>query len=187
MRCTCWDSSARIAQLTGWLAARLTGGGRTLKPEEAFTFGLFRDCGIPVLMSMYADYLDILGRANEEALRPFTAVETDELDLDHTVIGGMLVREWELPGEFCKAVEWHHEADAILGQRTQPIPDTSRYLIALAQLAEYLFQALTGLNKTCEWQKLGEACLSVLQLDAAAVPPLLEQARADSVHTQPVI
>ena len=182
-----WDSSARIAHISGWLAGHLPRVGSCIKPDEAFTFGLFRDCGIPILMSMYADYLEILGRANQETSRPFTAVEMDELDLDHTMIGGMLVREWELPAEFCLAVESHHQLEALLGQSVPGVPDSTRYLMALAQLAEHIFQTLTGLNRTCEWAKLGAACLDTLGIDEATVATLAEQARAAEVHTHPAI
>jgi HD-like signal output (HDOD) protein len=182
-----WDSSARIAHLTSWLAANLVVDGRKIRPDEAFTFGLFRDCGIAVLMSMYADYLEILARANAESQHPFTSIEVDELGLDHAMIGGMLVREWELPEEFRQAVERHHEVEAIEGTASTGISDTSRILIALAQLAEHLFQALTGLNKTCEWQKLGGSCLTVLELTEANVAELLAQANTEGIHKHPMI
>lgn len=180
-----WDSSARIAQLSGWLSTRLELTGRKVRAEEAYTFGLFRDCGIPVLMSMYADYQEILKAANEEAEKPFTAVEDIELGLNHAMIGATLAREWQLPIEYRAAIELHHDVDAIRGLSSHITPDLSRYFMALAQLAEYLFQRLTGLNKTCEWGKLGPACLDVLAIDAADVDRLVQTAREQGVHLEP--
>lgn len=182
-----WDSSARIAQLSGWLASQLKFAGRYIKPEEAFTFGLFRDCGIPILLSMYADYLDILKRANSEQIQSFTSLELNELDIDHSMIGAMLVKDWELPTEFQVAIESHHDAEAIRGDAAVALPDTSRRLIAVAQLSEFLFQSLTGLNRTCEWKKLGEVCMSALGIGEKEVGELLARAEEAGVHTHPII
>ena len=182
-----WDSSARIAQLSGWLAAQLPPRERGIRQEEVFTFGLFRDCGIPVLMSMYSDYYEILKIANEEAERPFTAVETEELDLDHTMIGGLLAQEWELPDEFHAAISAHHDLEQLRDDCETPLPEVSRYLIAIAQLAEFIFQSLTGLNRTCEWPKLGATCRAILGIDEDQVHALVAQANQSRVHTQPMI
>lgn len=37
-------------------------------------------------------------------------------------------------------------------------------MIAIAQLAERLVHELTGGSRTCEWEKLGAACLGLLGL-----------------------
>lgn len=182
-----WDSSARIAQLSGWLVAEALSTPAKIRAEEAFTFGLFRDCGIPVLISMYADYYDILKKANNEALRPFTAVEDDEMGLNHAQIGAALAMEWQLPIEFRAAMEWHHDQNAIRGLSSHLTPDSSRYLMATSQLAEYLFQNLRGMNKTCEWGKLGAACLEVLGMQEEDVLQLLDAARQQGVLDEPAI
>ncbi len=182
-----WDSSARIAQLSGWIVGQLRETPFMVRPEEAFTFGLFRDCGMPAILSMFDDYFDILRVANNESERPFTAVEDAAMELNHAVVGGLLAQEWKLPIEFRNAIELHHDVNAIRGGATQNIPDAARQFMAVSQLAEYLFQSVSGMSKSCEWSKLGEACLEVLRLQEEAIPALLEAARAEGVHTQPVI
>ena len=180
-----WDSSARIAQLSGWLATRLEFPYRKIRPEEAYTYGLFRDCGIPVLLSMYDDYFDILNAANNEEEKSFTAVENDAMGVDHAMIGATLANEWQLPIEFQAAIELHHDAEAIRGLNSHIAPDISRYFIAIAQLSEYLFQRLSGLNKTCEWNKLGEVCLEVLGIREEDTEQLLQAAKEKGVHVEP--
>jgi HD-like signal output (HDOD) protein len=180
-----WDSSARVALLSGWLVTQIHFPERKIKPEEAYTFGLFRDCGIPILMSMYDDYFDILERANSEDEKSFTAVEFDVLGLDHAMIGGSLATEWRLPIEFKAAIELHHDADAICGLNPHIAPDVSRYFIAIAQLSEYLFQRLSGLNKTREWHKLGAVCLAVLGIQEKDTDQLFQHAQEKKIHAQP--
>lgn len=180
-----WDSSARIAQLSGWLSNQLVLPGLRLKPEEVYTFGLFRDCGIPVLLSMYADYLDILKAANNAPDQPFTDIEENELSVHHAMIGAMLVREWELPDEFQVGIEWHHDAETLRGIGQITLPEISRIFVAIAQLSERLFQELTGFNKTCEWEKLGHICLDILGIDEDRLHELKAQAQQEGVYLHP--
>ena len=67
-----WDASARIAHLSGWLAQNLDIRG--LRAEDAYTFSLFRDCGIPVLLGRFPNYAAVLAEANRDAVRSFTTV-----------------------------------------------------------------------------------------------------------------
>ncbi len=182
-----WDSSAQIAQLSGWLATRVDTKLSKLRPEEAYTFGLFRDCGIPILMSFYSTYFDVLKLANNEAARPFTEVERDDIGVDHGAIGAMLAKEWQLPLEYQAAIELHHDVTAIREQNSPAVPELARHFMAIAQLAEYLFQRLTGLNRTCEWGKLGEACLGVLGLDEEGMNQLLQMAEEQGLCKAPGI
>ncbi len=180
-----WDSSARVALLSGWLVTQIDFPDRKIRPEEAYTFGLFRDCGIPVLMSMYADYFDILEAANAAEERSFTEVECEAMDLDHAMIGAALAKEWQLPIEFRAAIEFHHDVDSIRGLNSHAVPDIARYFIAIAQLSEYMYQRLSGKNKTREWHKLGEACLGVLGIQESDTDQLCQKAEAQRIHTQP--
>jgi HD-like signal output (HDOD) protein len=183
-----WDSSARIAQLSGWLVTQISSCQRKVRSEEAFTFGLFRDCGIPVLMSMYADYFDILKAANNEAGKPFTAVEDAELGLNHTTVGSALAEEWQLPIEFRAGISEHHDPDSIAGLSAHQVPDTSRYFMAFSQLGEYLFQKLSGMNKNSEWGKLGAVTCSVLGLsDEQDIERIFKEAQKQKIHTYPAI
>lgn len=182
-----WDSSARIAQLSGWLATQVGSGPRKVRSEEAYTFGLFRDCGIPVLMSMYADYYDILKAANNEEVKAFTAIEDEEMGLNHASVGAALAQEWQLPIEFRAGIQLHHDGDAIRGLSAHLAPDISRHFMAISQLAEYLFQRLSGMNKTCEWGKLGAVCSETLGLRDAAIDDLFLAAQKSGIHTYPAI
>jgi HD-like signal output (HDOD) protein len=182
-----WDSSARIAQLSAWLAPRFVIEGRKVRADEAYTFGLFRDCGIPVLMSFYSTYFDVLKAANEDSSRAFTAVEEEDIGIDHTIIGSMLIKEWELPAEFGSAIEIHHNVGVLNNPDAASISDLSRYLVAIAQLAEFLFQRITGLNKTCEWEKLGKACCAILCIHDEDIERMIEDSSLRAVCAQPII
>lgn len=177
-----WDASARVASLSGWLSTQLSFSECRPIPAEVYTFGLFRDSGIAVLMSFYADYVDVLRVANNDSQRPFTSIETDLMGADHTLVGTMLATEWTLPEEFRYGIEHHHDEAAIRGTASDLDRPLARHFMALAQTAEWILQQLTGLNKTCEWVKLGGACRDVLGLGEDDVSRLAQLAREAGLH-----
>jgi HD-like signal output (HDOD) protein len=154
-----WDASARISGLSGWLAHRLDIPG--LYAEDAYTFGLFRDCGIPVLLGRFKNYQAVLDLANRETKRSFVEVEEVEMPTNHAMVGCILAQSWWLPEEICLAIRNHHDAEAF-GSASSRLPMLSRRLIATSQLAEHIVQHLLGLSLTQEWEKLGVVCLQLL-------------------------
>jgi len=168
-----WDASARVARLSGWLAQHV--GNNRLRPDDAYTFGLFRDCGIPVLLKRFPGYEKILAQANAEEQRSFTAVEETQLPTNHAMVGCLLAQSWWLPEEVCLAIRHHHDA-AILETPAISPPPASRYRIAVTQFAEHLVQRHSGLSHTCEWPKLGTACLRLLDVTEAEVDAILAEA-----------
>lgn len=154
-----WDASAQIASLSGWLASERQWPG--VRPQEAYTYGLFRDCGIAVLLQHFPDYTRILQSANNEQVRSFTDIEDDLLPTNHVVMGSLMTQSWWLPESICLAVRHHHEMAKDPEQKDAPF----RYLVAVSQLAEHLLQQHSGRSKTYEWEKLGAACLMQLGID----------------------
>ena len=156
-----WDASARIARLSGWLVQRLD--IRELRAEDAYTFGLFRDCGIPVLLGRFQNYEGLLNKANQDAERNFTEVEDVEIPTNHAMVGCILAQSWWLPEEICLAIRNHHDLVA-LESTSSLLPILSRKLVATSQLAEHILQQQPGLSCTHEWIKLGSTCLQLLDL-----------------------
>jgi HD-like signal output (HDOD) protein len=168
-----WDSSAKIAALSRWLAKRLPASN--LRTDDAYTFGLFRDCGIVVLLRQYPDYAKTLTMANQESDAAFTAVELRQHPTDHTVVGCLLAQNWWLPDVICQAIRHHHNPTSMVAAAST-LPAASSGLIAVGQTAEFLLQSLTGECQTQEWPKLGAACLSTLQLTENDVSWLVKDA-----------
>lgn len=156
-----WDASATNAQVASWLARRI-GRQFGIRPEDAYTFALFRDCGIPILLIPFPEYQATLAAANAERERTFTEVEDAAMGINHTLVGAELAANWLLPEETCQAIRHHHDASVFA--ETSEISTRARALIAFAQLAEYLDQQQTGRALTSEWEKLGPACLTCLGL-----------------------
>jgi len=84
-----WDASLKVAVLSHWLAVRLD-RSLGLRPADAYTFGLLRDCGMAVMLIRRLDYATTLTRARAEARQPFTEVERLALGIDHAMVGSKL-------------------------------------------------------------------------------------------------
>lgn len=169
-----WDSSMRIARLSGWLAQDVA--SKTVPSDDSYTYALFRDCGIPVLFNRFPAYEAIVREANNETIKSFTEVEETHLPTNHAMVGCLLAQSWWLSEETCLAIRHHHDLQVI---ETLAIssPLASRYHIAIAQLAEFFLQRHTGLSHTCEWPKLGAACLKLLEIDENDIEPIFNEAK----------
>ncbi|WP_313953544.1 HDOD domain-containing protein, partial [Accumulibacter sp.] len=157
-----WQASAQIAALSGWLAQSIRTSG--LRADDAYTYGLFRDCGIVILLRRFPDYMSTLSRANDEAERAFTDIEGEALPTNHSLVGCLMAQNWWLPEEICLAIRSHHDRDAI-DHFDSGLPAASRSLVAISQIAEHILQQVTGASHTEEWKKLGPSCLRLLGLD----------------------
>ncbi len=164
-----WDVSARVALATAHFAKRLPGMDR----DEAYTYGLFQDCGIAVLMRRFPEYRDVLGLANAALDRKFTDVETEHIGVDHALVGYLLARSWGLSESVYEAIRMHHEF-AVLDPDSHELAKEPLNLIGAALLGEHAYQLFAGKARGVEWQKAGtyvldhfgiatEDCASVIE------------------------
>lgn len=128
-----WDSAAKVAMVSSQLS--------TLAPdipkEEAHLFGLFRDCGIPLMMQRFPDYKETLGLANALTDKPFTSIEDERYSTNHATVGFLLARSWGLPDAICEGILHHHDY-SILESRESPVHPKARTLIAIMRTAEHM-------------------------------------------------
>ena len=57
------------------------------KRDEIYTFALFRDCGIPLMLSKFPGYANFMKVSHMDTGNAITADETDEFGIDHTSLG----------------------------------------------------------------------------------------------------
>src|SRR5574343_53917 len=83
-----WESSALTACVSAELARRL----RCVRPDVAYTFGLFHDCGIPLLVKRFPQTKEVLAAANAAEERGFTDIEDGLMGTNHAVVGYFLAK-----------------------------------------------------------------------------------------------
>lgn len=171
-----WDGSARVARTSGWLARKL-GIHDNVRADDAYTYGLFRDCGIPILMRKVPGYVEVLTAANADLTQSFTAIEQERCPTNHALVGSLMTQSWLLPRDLVDAIRHHHDA-VTLGSVPQGLNPAAARMVALAQLAEHLVQRATGMSKTREWEKLGGVCMGLLNIDGRVVEELAAESSA---------
>lgn len=141
-----WDCSAKIALISAYLAREL--GAASL--EEAHTFALFRDCGIPALLTRYPEYEELLMTTRKDNERRRTAMEQAQFGFDHALVGSTLAQSWHLPAETWQAIRVHADyAEPGFGDDART--GAFAKLIALALLAERLHRAHRSTLDEAAW------------------------------------
>lgn len=154
-----WERSNYHATVSTRLARRVPGITR----EDAYTFGLFHDCGIPILMQRFADYKETLLLANRSA-RAVWEVENERHGTDHVAVGAMLAHNWHLPELIVKAIRMHHNFE-ILADTSSSVSDEVRALTAISLLADHLIARFLDVPDEAEWMAHGAAALNYLNFD----------------------
>lgn len=157
-----WDTSAKVAMIAAFIAKLLPG----MNKEEAYTFGLFQNCGIPILMQRFPDYTETLRLAESEAERKHTEVEEAAHGTDHATLGYLLAKSWNLPEDLAQAIRYHHEY-ALIADPGPDLTTQSCNMIALGLAAEHVLQVHAEFPDSAEWQKGGRYALKHLGMSKA--------------------
>ncbi|MEI7429483.1 MAG: HDOD domain-containing protein [Betaproteobacteria bacterium] len=155
-----WDRTNYHAIACARLARQL----RFISTDGAYTFGLFNDCGIPLLFQRFANYTETLQLASTSD-RPFTDLENERHQATHTLIGSVLARHWQLPELVCNAIRDHHSFNLLYGASTAGKGESAA-LTAISLIADDLVNDFIGLPQSPEWLKHGAQALDYLGFDA---------------------
>jgi HD-like signal output (HDOD) protein len=142
-----WDSAAHTATVSAQLALALPGALR----DNAYCFGLFRDCAIPILSRRFADYKDTLRLANRDASGLFTRHEEARHGTQHAVIGCLMARNWGLAAAVEQGILCHHDYDILADGRG--LPKESLALIGINAVAEHIVALQLKQEASAEWGK----------------------------------
>ena len=166
-----WDTAEKVALTTSYLAGRLRGIGR----EEAYTYGLFHDCGIPMMMQRYPDYKTVLLQANQAYDEAFTEVEDKALGTHHAAMGYFLAKSWYLPDDLCQAILRHHETgvyDPGAGAGEGVLT-----MIGIGHIAGHVHHTYMRTGDDAEWAKFKPLVCRHFGLDQEDLINLLEDAQ----------
>jgi HD-like signal output (HDOD) protein len=141
-----WDRAALSANVCSQLVGRLRGSSR----DAAYCFGLFRDCGIPLMMRRFPDYKATLQVANRSD-SSFTAVEESRHGVDHAVIGYLLARSWRLSDTLCAAIRSHHDFAAL--DHDSGLGGETCSLIGIGVVAERIVSLFQHSPDENEWRQ----------------------------------
>lgn len=154
-----WDRSNYHAIVCARLARYL----RSISADGAYTFGLFNDCGIPILIQRFPEYKETLRLANGSE-RPFIDIENERHHTSHALVGAILARSWQLPEIVCEAIRDHHAPELLSGETSDASGDVSA-LRAISLIADYLVNDFLNAPQEAEWLHYGGQAMAYLGLD----------------------
>ena len=161
-----WETSSDTAQAASLLAKPLAG----LDREDVYTFALFRDCGIPLMVLRFPEYEDFYSEAASDA-QPLAEAESAKFGIDHARVGAELARTWHLPDETCSAIAMSHDYSKLAGDE---MPVKERKMIALALVAEYIYARCNSDEPGPDWTAGGNAAIAVLGTSEDAIEEQLQ-------------
>ncbi len=159
-----WDSAMDVAMASATIAKQI--GFHS--PDEAYTLGLFHNCGIPLLIMRFDDISECLAASYAQSEQRIIDVENKQLKTNHAVVGYYVAKSWNLPIYLCEAIADHHSCDKIFSD-TNYTNTEKKNLLAILKMAEHV----CGLHKTLgnqtvdhEWEKLEDPVLLYTGLSA---------------------
>jgi HD-like signal output (HDOD) protein len=159
-----WDSATDVAMMAATISKQIG----VHAPDEAYTLGLFHNCGIPLLMERFDNYADVMREAYASPEPRIIDVENRLLQTNHAVVGYYVAKSWRLPAYLCEAIHDHHSAQEIFAD--QDYSDTrKKNLLAILKMSEHLcglYRSLGGQEADLEWQQLEEDILIYVGLSA---------------------
>ncbi len=168
-----WQYSSGIARLCACLAHSVRGVDR----DVAYTFALFRDCGIPAMMSGFTDYEPGYARKSIPEGRLITEIEEEDFGIHHAYMSYHLAKEWLLPEAIFQAVLWHHDYPA-LEAGTADVPASGAKLVALALAAERAYWQHAAGKRCAEWDAHAQFGLNQLDMDPSDLDGLMPELAA---------
>lgn len=155
-----WKSSMATALIAA-LVSRETGRA---EPGGAHTYGLFRDCGMAIMMQKFPVYSGILEGSALTADEWILDIEDRQFKMNHCRIGAHLAHTWQLSEPLCFAILHHHDMFRPGDKHAGNTPE-SKLLVAIGLVAEQLYSRATG--QVChDWKDNGEGALDAVGLTA---------------------
>ena len=134
-----WTRVAGIALAAGLVARRQYG----ISPDAAYTYALFHDAAIPLMLRRFPQYEEALAQC-ERGEKLLIDVEQELFPCTHPIVASLLVKSWGLPPIVNQAIRFHHDKD-VYDIPDQSLPGGAVSLIAVTQVAEYLAGPKVGL------------------------------------------
>lgn len=152
-----WEISVSVASVASTICRQLN----LAIADEAYTLGLFHNCGMPILASMHKNYQSVVEDSYSREDGRITSEEFSNFGVHHAAAGYRVARVWNLPKVICLAVKAHHSVDRILDDQSIENP-TLKTLLCVLKMAEDMVdlpEKLAQCDVDFEWQKISSKVL----------------------------
>ncbi|AZD57645.1 putative signal transduction protein [Pseudomonas chlororaphis subsp. aurantiaca] len=177
-----WDTAQDVAMTCLTLAKRT--GSQAV--DEAYALGLFHDCGVPLMLKRFPDYMTVLEEAYASAGSENRVVDTENrvFNTNHAVVGYYTAKSWRLPEHVTNAIANHHNALAIFSDESSRNSQLKN-LLAILKMAEHIcasYRVLGNQVDDHEWNSIGHLILDYVGLSDYDFENLKETVRELGAH-----
>lgn len=148
-----WQISVSVASVASTICRQLN----LAMADEAYTLGLFHNCGIPIMAGRYSNYQQIMEFSYSREDGRIASEEFANFGVHHAAAGYRVARVWNLPRVISLAVKNHHSVDRVLDDQSIESP-TLKTLLCVLKMAEHMVnlpEKLAQSDIDFEWQKIG--------------------------------
>ena len=141
-----------------------------MSADKAYLLGLFRDCGMPILLQRLPQYAEVLLEAAKSPEQSLTDLEDARLKTDHAVVGALMSRHWHLPEDIGMIILNHHRTRELFGGaawKLTPFEESIRTVIAVLAMVDCICHRLRKGKDSPEWVAIGEKVLAHLKVEQA--------------------
>ena len=124
--------------------------------DEAYTLGLFHDCGIPLMMMKYSNYLGVLEKGYQDSEKRVIDAENEIYKTDHSVLGYYTAKTWKLPDHISEIISYHHCVNKIFDYDRKNRTHKKNLLLIL-KISEHIcgsFRILGSSSTNYEWERI---------------------------------
>ncbi|CRM90402.1 putative domain HDIG [Pseudomonas sp. 22 E 5] len=159
-----WDTAQDVAMTCLTLAKRT--GAQAV--DEAYALGLFHDCGVPLMLKRFPNYMSVLEQAYANAGPDCRVVDTENnaFNTNHAVVGYYTAKSWRLPEHVTDAIANHHNALAVFSDESSRNSQLKN-LLAILKMAEHICSSYRVLGNHAvdhEWNAIGHLVLDYVGL-----------------------
>lgn len=120
------------AYITATIAKKIADDMGIRQSGDAFIGGLLHDLGISVIHRyLHTDFVSVC-EAVKSGMK-YNEAETLTLGVDHQCVGFLLLKNWNIPEQFCETVKYHH---------TPNLAQNTKIITSIIHFADYMTQRL---------------------------------------------
>jgi HD-like signal output (HDOD) protein len=157
-----WDTATDIATASAYLAKQVG----FISPDESYTLGLFHNAGIPLLMTRFENYIDVLKEGYANGDERIVDAENRHFNTNHAVLGYYVSKSWNLPVTVCDVIAQHHSASSVFSGKSRAGSDVKN-MLAILKMAEHIagfYQVIANQDADHEWEAISNTVFEYLGL-----------------------
>jgi HD-like signal output (HDOD) protein len=152
-----WDTASDVAN-AAVIVSKYLGVGSS---DEVYSLGLFHDCGIPLMLMKYPDYLEVLEQGYQDSDQRVIDAENTKYKTDHSVLGFYTAKTWKLAEEISDVISYHHCVEKIFA-RDRKNRTHKKDLLLVLKISEHIsgsFRTLGSCSIDHEWERIKDDIL----------------------------